>query len=590
MKAPRPSILQFLLQGVSTAKVTLGLMLVFLLLDGLFQSLVPIALRNAIDTLVARETPNQEVWSTIRFGLIISCGWILSAIIQRYCSTKLTTVLSIHTRLDLYSHLQKMGLDFFHRNKVGDLTTRLNEDVEIATKTLFETLQFIIWAMALFIPSAIAMFLLNRALFGVFLGICGSLIIALAICVPYFRRKEKAIRDQQGKINALVTEHIQSMVLIKSHSREDSSYEQVGEEMTTFMGMRLKTSKLMVTLSGCINGFIGAVAPTILIVTGLMLQKHGVTAGVIAAFFAYWLVISGPIKLLVQRFNFILPAFASYDRIMSLYEEVPQVQDCDKPVPLDEVDSSIHFEDVTFAYSSNLSRKVIRNFSLSIPTNESIGLVGQTGAGKSTLTNLIMRFYDPIEGQIRIGETDIRHVKRSDLHEHIALVLQDPIILSGTVRENLRFIRPEATEDEMIYCLQQAKAWRFVQSLPEGLDCEIGERGVRLSGGQRQRLAIASAFLKNPSIMIFDEATSALDSKTESEIQATLDTLLKGRTSLVVAHRLSTIVNCDKIAFIEKGQLAGYAPHEELMRTLPAYRDLCAKQFIEPTKSQTAAV
>ncbi|MGJ8638778.1 MAG: ABC transporter ATP-binding protein [Opitutaceae bacterium] len=583
MKEDRPSILSFLYRGVATAKLTLATMLVFLLLDGLFQSLVPIALRNAIDTLVldSGADHHQEIWSTIVLGLIIAGGWILSAIIQRYCSTKLTTVLSMQTRLDLYAHLQKLGLDFFHRNKVGDLTTRLNEDVEIATKTLFETLQFIIWAMALFVPSAIAMFMLNRALFTVFVLICFVLIFALAVCVPYFRKKEKAIRDQQGKINAMVTEHIQSMMLIKGHSREDSAYEQVGQEMDTFMGMRLQTSKLMVTLSGCINGFIGAIAPMILIVTGLLLHKQGVTAGVIAAFFAYWLVISGPIKLLVQRFNFIMPAFASYERIVSLYEEVPKVNDCKSPVELDEVDTSVHFEDVSFAYSSNPNREVIQKFSMSIKTNESIGLVGQTGAGKTTLANLIMRFYDPSEGSVRIGETDIRHVKQADLHDAIALVMQDPILLSGTIRENLLFVQPDADEASLIYSLKQAKAWRFVQSLPGGLDCEIGERGVRLSGGQRQRLAIACAFLKNPSILIFDEATSALDSTTEAEIQTAITNLLKGRTSIAIAHRLSTILSCDKIAYIEQGQLVGYAPHRELFNTLPAYRELCEKQFIE---------
>ncbi|MGC6423456.1 MAG: ABC transporter ATP-binding protein [Lentimonas sp.] len=582
MKSTRLSIISFLYRGVATAKFTLYAMLVFLLLDGLFQSLVPIALRNAIDTLVQNSTNDhpQEIWSTIQFGLIIAAGWIVSAIIQRYCSTKLTTVLSMNTRLDLYAHLQKLGLDFFHRSKVGDLTTRLNEDVEIATKTLFETLQFIIWALALFIPSAIAMFLLNQALFSVFAAICATLVIALAICVPYFRTKERAIRNQQGKINAMVTEHIQSMMLIKSHSREDAAHEQVGQEMDTFMGMRLQTSKLMVTLSGCINGFIGAIAPMILIVTGLLLHEQGVTAGVIAAFFAYWLVISGPIKLLVQRFNFIMPAFASYERILSLYDEAPKVRDCSSPVALDEVDTSVHFEDVSFAYAANVDHDVIRDFSLNIAANESIGFVGQTGAGKTTLANLIMRFYDTDRGNIRIGETDIRHVKQAELREHIALVMQDPILLSGSIRENLSFVHPAASEDEMIYCLQQAKAWRFVQSLPGGLDCEIGERGVRLSGGQRQRLAIACAFLKNPSILIFDEATSALDSATEAEIQAALGTLLKGRTSIVIAHRLSTILSCDKIAYIEKGQLKGYATHAELYQTLPAYRELCEKQFI----------
>ncbi|HEX2950660.1 MAG TPA: ABC transporter ATP-binding protein, partial [Armatimonadota bacterium] len=337
---------------------------------------------------------------------------------------------------------------------------------------------------------------------------------------------------------------------------------------------------MTVLFSDVMNTFLALLAPTSLLLIGAYFVGQGFTVGTLVAAYGYWKTASGPISAILNNITALYTSFASMDRIFEFFRETPSVKDRPGAKPLNITDGKIELHDVTFHYPLDEDTTVLNQLSFTVPAKRSLALVGESGAGKSTISQLLLRFYDPVRGEIAIDGQDLRNVTQESLREQIGFVMQETILLSGTIRENLQFAKPDATTDEMVNALQNAGAWDFVRLLPQGLDTMLGERGARLSTGQKQRLSIARVFLKNPPIVIFDEATSALDAVTEKQIQQSMSRLLHDRTAIIIAHRLSTVIDCDEILFLAGGRIVAHGPHKQLLTICPQYHDLCQKQLI----------
>ena len=327
--------------------------------------------------------------------------------------------------------------------------------------------------------------------------------------------------------------------------------------------------------------FVNLGAPLGLLFIGALFVGEGITVGALVAAYGYWQRATSPVSMILNNITQFFVSFSSLDRVLEFFEEQPSVADRPNAAALRVTEGRVDMTDLVFSYPvSDMPRPVLRGFTLTIPPRQRVALIGESGAGKSTLVQLLLRLYDPQSGAIHIDGQDLRDVTQESLRLQIGLVMQETILLSGSVRDNLILAKNDANDEEIIAALRNAEAWDFVRELPEGLDTPLGERGARLSGGQRQRLSIARVFLKNPPVVVFDEATSALDTVTEQLIQNSMRRLFDGRTSIIIAHRLSTIVDCDRLVLLEKGRIVGQGTHEELRRTSERYSRMCEGQLL----------
>ena len=307
------------------------------------------------------------------------------------------------------------------------------------------------------------------------------------------------------------------------------------------------------------------------------------TIGSLVAFWSYWGLVQGPLGFLYGAGPGLASCMASMDRITDFFEEAPLPADRPGAMHFHPKCGKMDFDNISFTYPGGNAKPIFTNLRFSVPCNTSLGIVGPSGAGKSTLVQLALRFYDPQSGSIRIDGMDLREMTQESLRRATGVVLQESLMLSGTIRENLLLGDEVATDTQLWDALELAGAAEFVRNTEDGLNAIVGERGVTLSGGQRQRLSIARVFLKNPPLVIFDEATSALDTATEALIQDSMRKLLQNRTSIIIAHRLSTIIDCDNILMLKDGQALGLAPHADLLKTCPEYADLVSKQRMATT-------
>jgi len=385
------------------------------------------------------------------------------------------------------------------------------------------------------------------------------------------------VRARLGDINAKLQDNLSGIRVIQAFAREDLEYSRFSKESERYYHARVKGIRYWSIFFPAIRFFGAMGAVVVLGVGSVMVVKGQLTIGTLVAFLAYITSIYEPINRLTEVDNIFQEAIAAGERIFELLDETTEVKDAPDAIDLPVIRGEMGFDQVHFRYGSG--DQVLHDISFTMAPGEMVALVGPSGAGKTSIANLICRFYDPVKGHVTVDGRDLRNIKLASLRRQVGVVLQDSFLFNNTIAENLYYGKPDASEGELMAAARAANAHDFIMQLPEGYDTEIGERGVKLSGGQKQRLALARAILADPRILILDEATSSVDAEAEYLIQQALERVLKGRTALVIAHRLSTIRNADKIIVLNRGRIAEVGKHRELMQRNGLYSQLYQRQM-----------
>lgn len=482
-----------------------------------------------------------------------------------------------HIRGDLFRKVQTLPLRFFDQRTHGDLMSRLTNDVENISQVLTESTTQIVAGVLSAIGVVIIMFVLNPML--ALVSVTAMLGMTFIINRVISRQTRPGFREQQaalGALNGIIEETIGGQRVVKAYHREQTVIAEFDAANDTYRQHATRTQ----TLAGFVGPLMNFVGNSSLAIVGafggwLVLQGT-LSVGMIATFISYTRQLGRPINEIASLYNQILQALAGAERVFEVIDEEPE-RDAENAEALDRIAGHVEFIDVTFSYEPGTP--ILKNVSLEAKPGEMIALVGPTGAGKTTIVNLLTNFYDIDSGEIRIDGRDIRTIRKTDLRRQLGMVLQDTYLFSGTIADNIRYGRLDATDEEVREAARMAEADAFIMQLPEGYDTPLQERGGNLSQGQRQLLAIARAILSDPAILILDEATSSVDTRTERHIQQAMLRLMEGRTSFVIAHRLSTIREADQILVIVGGEIIERGTHEELIAARGFYQKLHDGQF-----------
>ena len=545
--------------------------------------LIPLLIKYAIDGVINNHSlTNQEKFSHL--GVAIGIALFIFLIvrppiefIRQYLAQWTSNKILYDIRKQLYNHLQALSARFYANNQVGQVISRVINDVE-QTKDFILTGLMNIWLDCITIIIALSiMFFLD-----VKLTFAAIFIFPFYILTVYFffgrLRKLTRVRSQAlAEVQGFLHERVQGMSVIKSFAIEDNEAKNFDNHNKNFLQRAFQHTRWNAYSFAAINT-VTDLGPIIVIGVGSYLAITGsITVGTLAAFVGYLEQLFGPLRRLVSSFTTLTQSFASMDRVFQLMDEDYDIKNGIGAQPIKISKGQIDLKHVSFKYNEN-EKEVLHDINLTINKSETVAFVGMSGGGKSTLINLIPRFYDVTQGEILIDHHNVKDFLTGSLRNQIGLVQQDNILFSDTVKENILLGRPDATDDEVVEAAKMANAHDFISNLPNGYDTEVGERGVKLSGGQKQRLSIARIFLNNPPVLILDEATSALDLESEAIIQEALDVLSKDRTTLIVAHRLSTITHADRIVVMENGRIVETGTHQQLINKRGAYEHLYSIQ------------
>lgn len=545
--------------------------------------LIPLLIKYAIDGVInnhALTTDEKVHHLTIAIGIALFIFVIVRPpieFIRQYLAQWTSNKILYDIRKKLYNHLQALSARFYANNQVGQVISRVINDVE-QTKDFILTGLMNIWLDCITIIIALSiMFFLDVKLTLAALFIFPFYILTVYV---FFGRLRKLTRERSqalAEVQGFLHERVQGISVVKSFAIEDNEAKNFDKKNANFLTRALKHTRWNAYSFAAINT-VTDIGPIIVIGVGAYLAISGsITVGTLAAFVGYLELLFGPLRRLVASFTTLTQSFASMDRVFQLIDEDYDIKNGVGAQPIEIKQGRIDIDHVSFQYNDN-EAPILKDINLSIEKGETVAFVGMSGGGKSTLINLIPRFYDVTSGQILIDGHNIKDFLTGSLRNQIGLVQQDNILFSDTVKENILLGRTTATDEEVVEAAKMANAHDFIMNLPQGYDTEVGERGVKLSGGQKQRLSIARIFLNNPPILILDEATSALDLESESIIQEALDVLSKDRTTLIVAHGLSTITHADKIVVIENGHIVETGTHRELIAKQGAYEHLYSIQ------------
>ncbi|WP_252504141.1 ABC transporter ATP-binding protein [Sporosarcina sp. Marseille-Q4943] len=498
---------------------------------------------------------------------------------RQYYAQYVSNKILYDIRENLYGHLQRLGLRYYSNTRAGEVISRVINDVE-QTKNFVVIGLMNVWLDFATIVIAICIMLTMDV----------PLTIVTLLAFPFYaysvkhffgklrdltRKRSQALADVQSYLH----ERVSGISVIKSFALEDKEQERFDSTNGNFLDKALDHTRWNAKAFAVVNT-ITDVAPLLVIsYAGYQVINGSLSVGVMVAFIAYIDRLYNPLRRLVNASTSLTQSFASMDRVFELMEEPYDIKDKSGAKALPRIEGEIQFDHVGFSYAED-EEPVLRDVNFTVKPGETVALVGMSGGGKSTIVSLIPRFYDVTDGSIRIDGHDLRDIQLKSLRDQIGLVLQDSILFSDSVKSNILMGKPDATDEEVIAAAKAANAHDFIESLPEGYDTTVGERGVKLSGGQKQRIAIARVFLKNPPLLILDEATSALDLESEALIQESLERLASDRTTLIVAHRLSTITHADKIFVIDHGELKEAGSHEELMAQQGIYYNLFQVQSL----------
>ncbi|MCR9133876.1 MAG: ABC transporter transmembrane domain-containing protein [bacterium] len=480
-------------------------------------------------------------------------------------------------RKKVYEHLHRLGFRFFAERRLGEITSRLTNDVGSIRTALTDSLPQLLTISFSLIGSVTLMVILNWRLSAVIFVTVPFVTIATRYFGQKIRKLSRNIQDELAESTAVAEDALGAIRLVKAFVREDFEVNRYSNAIEALF----RTARKKVVLTQLFWAGVGILFLSTLVIIfwygGKEVLADRLTAGDLVAFIIYALNISRSISQTSRLYTAVNTAAGASERIFELLDETPEILDQPDAKDLTTIKGSIEIENLTFAYEQE--RKILDSISIDVEAGQTIALVGPSGAGKTTLLNLIPRFYDPQEGRILVDGVDIKSVTHKSLRNHISIVPQEVHLFGTSIKENIRYGRLDATDDEIIAAAKDANAHDFIMETPKGYEALIGEKGVKLSGGQRQRLAIARAILKNPEILLLDEATSSLDSESEAQVQEALYRLMKGRTTFVIAHRLSTVQHADRILVMDNGRIVEEGTHAQLIEQDGLYSHLYALQF-----------
>lgn len=517
-------------------------------------------------------------------ALIFICGIVVALFFLKnlfgYLSSFFLTFLRNGVLRDvrdaIYKKILELPISYFSEKKKGDTISRITADVNEVQTSFLSILELIVREPLTILFTIIAMLMMSAKLtifVFIFLPISGFIISLIG---KKLKKQSNLAQEENGHFLSIVEETLSSLKIIKGFNAENRFYNRF-QESTNRLNSILNKLINRQNLASPTSEFLGIFVIVIILWFGgnMVLIEGTLDAATFIAFLGLAYNILTPAKQISKASYSVKKGNAAAERILTVLETPSKLTDNPNALEKKEFQESISIENISFSYEKE---KVLKNFCIKVPKGKTVALVGQSGSGKSTIANLITRFYDVNEGSIKLDGTDIREIKKSSLRDLMGLVTQDSILFNDSVRNNVSLGKPTASDKEIIESLKIANAWEFVRDLPQGLDTNIGDSGNKLSGGQKQRLSIARAVLKNPPIMILDEATSALDTQSEKLVQEALENMMKNRTSIVIAHRLSTIQNADNIVVMQRGEIVEQGKHQDLMNTNGTYKKLVDMQ------------
>lgn len=483
-------------------------------------------------------------------------------------------------RAEVFAHYQKLSFSFFDNQKVGQLMARITTDLFDISELLHHGPENIVISLIKITGAFIILMTISP-----YLAIAAFALVPFMFVYAYvFNRKMKRAfrrnREEIAGINAQIEDNLSGMRVVKSFANEDIEKEKFAIGNNGFLAAKRESYRYMGGYQAGLSSFTIMIQVVVIIAGSVFIKKGLVSITDLVTFILYINVFTDPIKTLIDFTEQFQNGYSGFERFMEILNIEPDIADRPDAKTISNVRGEIEFDDVSFKYEQD-TQTVLNHINLKVSAGEYVALVGSSGAGKTTLCSLIPRFYDVTEGCVKLDGTDVRDIKLKSLRGNIGIVQQDVYLFAGTVFENIRYGKPDATREEVIEAAKNANAHEFIMSLPDGYDTDIGQRGVKLSGGQKQRLSIARVFLKNPPVLIFDEATSALDNESEKVVQESLEKLAKNRTTLVIAHRLSTIKNAGRILVLTDDGIAEEGTHDELIAKAGIYRHLYELQFRE---------
>lgn len=554
-------------------KMALGLMLT--LLVSLMQLINPYIEGTIIDRVLIK----GEVGVLIPLLSIIIGVTVFRCIVKfgyQMMYEHISQDLIFKMREEIYCHLQNQDFNFFDTTRTGDIMARLTGDIDAVRHFTAWVIYNVFDNFLTFTFAVVMIFFVNAKMACILLAITPIIAVVAYKMTNTVRPSFFAIREQFSKLNSVVQENISGNRVVKAFAKEEYEIEKFSRQNELFKEKNLDSSRIWEKYLPVLEFFASMLSIVLIIVGGIMVIRKNLTLGELVIINGYIWALNNPLRMAGWLINDIQRFFASIDRLINLVNEEPKIKNPKHPIQKEKVRGFVEFENVSFCYRDI---PVLKNISFEVHPGQTVAIVGPTGSGKSTLINLICRFYDCNSGKIRIDNVDIKDMDKKELRDNIAASMQDIFLFSDTIEGNISYGNPNASMKQVQWAAQVADAHEFIESFPEGYDTIIGERGVGLSGGQKQRIALARALLKNPSILILDDTTSSVDIETEYKIHKTLKPFCENKTTFIIAHRISSVKNADLILVLNHGKIVERGTHGELLQKRGYYYDVFKNQM-----------